>query len=400
MGKCRQCEAEIGDLPFCASCGEPTDSSNSREDETPTTVLASDDLTDQSSANGESVDGQVANDQSGVSGENSGNAKSHRKLILSLTAVVVVFAIAAGAFLFIRSSQEAQKREAAALAAATVVSETMTELSGAQTTEAIRAVAVAAGQRGANLSAQGGDDPRVLSSAAALSAIAELEAITPDTLNQWPAQRTQVEQAVRGVDVAGTAMDPGPVLAAVDGTVAGAQKKLDEWQLRANVVREEQDKAAGELNTYESSARSSVEGYRNLRDDTADWLDRTQRASSISVSSTTNYLEDALSERKDIRDSLTSLTPPAALADQHNDVIAAVNLGIDGIDSLLDGMDSLRSCTGSSCTLERNSGYRSFLSASSTNTKKFDSAYEAWKDAVAEHRAAIQNMTVDARPVV
>jgi hypothetical protein len=355
-----------------------------REDETPTTVVA--------------ADGSVEGEASPVG--QSGSKRSARRVIFAATAAIVVIAIAAGAFLFVRSSQEAQKREAVALAAATVVSETMTELSGAQTTEGIRAVAVAARDKGASMAEQGGDDPRVTASTAALSAIAALDAITPDTLAEWPAHRAELEQAVRGIAVGGTSMDPGPVLAAVDATVAGAQQTLGEWQLSVNVIQQEQSRMMADLNSYEPPARSEMEDYADLRDSTADWLDRTRRASSISVSSTTSYLEDALSDRKGIRDSLSRLTPPPPLASQHNEVISAVNLGIDGIDSLLDGMESLEGCSGTRCTLERNSGYGSFLSASSANTGKFDSAYESWIAAAANYRAEIESMTVPTKPAV
>lgn len=389
MDTCGNCGAETGDLSFCTRCGasiRPT----SGEAESPTTVISGD--SDDSLSSEVGPGAQQESDEEG--------RRSRRPPVWLLVTVLVAVLGAIGAFLFVRNTQQANARESAVVAAATSVADTMTDLSAARTTADIRAVATAASEQQSIVAANTEVDPSIASSAQALGAIAALEVIDGDTLNQWPAQRAKIDSAVRAIQVDGTTMDPGPVLSAVDTNVANAQQALDTWQLQVNVIKKEQADANAALNAYEPSATAALDSYKNLRNSTAKWLSDAQKATSLNVSSATSYLQDAVDDRQDVRDSLTRLDPPDKLTGVHNEVVASLDLGIDGMESLLRGMSALSGCSGSSCTLSRNSGYSSFLSASGTNTTRYNQAYEAWNDAVAELRAQIESMSVPTKPVV
>lgn len=394
MDTCSNCGAEAGELAFCTRCGADL-ASTGRAAESPTTIVA-----------GPTTEGGAPGDPSGDAssakqqeGRKDGRRDSRRTIWLT-SGIILALVGGIGGFLFFRNAQEANARSSAVAAAAASVSETMTALSGAQSTTEMRAVAAQAKEQQSIVEVNSEVDPSIAAAATALGAIATLETIDGDTLGQWQESRSQIDAAVRSVQIDGTPMDPSSVLSAVDTNVGNAQQALNEWQLKVSVIQETQAERVAELNAYQPSAQAALKSYENLRNSTAKWLADAQRASSISVGSTTTYLQSARDDREDIRDTLVALDPPAELQDVHNEIISSLELGIDGIENLLDGMSALSGCSGTRCTLSRNSGYNAFLSASSTNTARFDRAYEEWQATATGLRAEIEGMQVPTKPVV
>ena len=387
MNTCGECNSNTAGLTFCPVCGADCPDAPAVDD-SPTVVTAETTSEDSGGRN-------PAGDQAPAAGAKRPSPLK-RTIVWAAIAAVLAAGFGVASFAYVRNSQEEKAREAAAAVAATTVSQTVAQLAAAQTTADIRQTAALAGSQQAAMAGQGSDDPRITAAQQALAAVADLKGINGDSLDQWDQHRPTIDSAVRRVTVNGAQLDPSVALSDVDQMVENAEKALAEWQLKANYIAKTTEESTQQLNAYESTGSDQLTRYNGIRNDTARWWEGVKSSSYVSPSSTSSYLQQALADRQSVRNTFSDLDPPDALKQQHNEVLAGLNLGIDGINALIGGIPAMSSCSSSSsCPISRNSGFTAFVNASSTNTARYDRAYEAWLDAVAAYRASLETTTTN-----
>lgn len=343
-------------------------------------------------------------DESAITPEVGGGepvSRGGRRRVLSLAVVtgVLLLAVSGGIYLWFQASQQREARSAAELSAITLVQGNLDQLQTASNTADIREVAARAEAARSELSITEDSPPVVASADKTLVALGSLSALSGDTLDQWPTMRAEVEAAAATVATTEVAVETEAALAAVDNVVAKGQETLSLWFLQTLGTRDANTEALGAIERYEAAASAQLSRYNELRREASDWVDRAQLTNTYRASDAERFFTQASSSRRAVRDSLSALTPPAELQVQHEELLSVLTAGVDGIESMLDGLYDNDLCY-LDCALSETPGYQQFQTTSAQITQRYGQAVESWQATIAARKAELANASGPPKPEV
>ena len=347
-----------------------------------------------------SVPGTPAQDVAAVVDNNDGDQDSRRKpwLLVALAGLLAMALGAGGAYWYL-ANQERQERQAAEASAVAVVQGTFDQLATVSNTADVRRVAGEAEASRSQLNVTE-ESPGVVTSAdAALTAVAALASLNGDTLDTWPTMRAQIEASVAPVATSETAVAAGPGVEAVETVVAKGKDTLALWFLQVLADKNANTEALGAVDRYESAVNVQISRYNELRREASDWVDRARLEGSYRASDAERFFSQASSDRRAVRDSLSALTPPPGLEAQHAELLAVLTAGIDGIESMLDGLYDNDICR-YDCYLSETTGYQQFQIASGQITQRYGLAVDNFRAAIAARKAELANTGGPPKPEV
>lgn len=280
-----------------------------------------------------------------------------------------------------------------------MVQGTVDKLTVASNTADVRAVAAEAESARGDLQLTDESPPVVSHADEGLAELGSLSGLNGDTLDQWEAMRAAIEAAVAPVATEDQAVNAEPALATVDNVVERGQDTIDLWFLQALGNREANAEALADLERYESAASAQLARYNELRREASDWVERAEGTNTYRASDAKRFLSQASSDRRAVRDSLNALAPPPELKAQHEELLSVLTAGIDGIESMLDGLYDNEFCY-LDCALAETPGYQQFNTISAQITQRYGLAYDTWMATVAGRKSEIQNASRPPKPEV
>jgi hypothetical protein len=189
-----------------------------------------------------------------------------------------------------------------------------------------------------------------------LGAYAQLGGMRPERLSVWQSiagDATEARLALAGGTRAverlglGAAVLPGaPALErgqrALDGTVAGMQRRLAAWRQRYRHAKHRRTVRLRRLARYGREMRAQLAAYSALRADLANWLDRFG-PQDVPFGRAEDFLSGALSQRQAVLTAIAAMSLPAAgVAASHRALQDLVGQSVRAMDNAIDGA---RECT-------------------------------------------------------
>jgi hypothetical protein len=275
------------------------------------------------------------------------------------------------------AQSEQEQRDQAAAASATFLDTRLAELGAAADTAAVRAVAATAATHKKEAEAYTLTDDRTVKASAAIATLATLSSLSGDTLGTWPQSRAELDAKLQALAPGALRANPATSLAHVDALVAAGEKTLAEWQMQVAVAERMHSESLAAVNQYNSQVQAQISRYNQLREEAADWDERTRSAGSYSYSGAVSYFELATSDRRAVRDSLSVLTVPSELRAEHNELLSILTEAVDGIQNLVLGLQQNHRCYSSNCYLDDTSGYQEFERKSAAITKRYGDAVDS-----------------------
>lgn len=329
----------------------------------------------------------------------STKVRTKRRWIVASAAAVALLAVGgAGVFLY-QANEERQLRQVAAAGALATTQATFDQLAMVTNTADVRQAATEAQEARGLLDVNEGA-PLVISQAdAALAAVAVLGELNADTLNEWSGWRDDIEDAAATVVTEDGVLAPDAGLSAVDKVVTDGQEAINLWFLQTLAAREANTEASDSLERYAAAANAQILQYNELRNEAADWVERAELTNTYRASDAEQFFRQASSDRRSVRDTLSSLTPPAELAAQHAELLSVLTAGIDGIESMRDGLYDNEICF-LDCALSETPGYQQFQVTSGLNTERYGRAVDNWQATVEGRRAELANAGLPPKPEV
>ncbi len=338
-------------------------------------------------------------------------SKRTRLVLIIAAAAVATVALGAGGFAWMNHNQtqaqlaaqaedEQRQRDEVAKQATGKVESALAELATAQTTVDVQVVANRSADDGLALEEEPSMDSRAQGAAAALSAIAGLKALNADTLDNWPQLRQTVDEAVRDMVDPGKSFDPASALTNIDLVVTRGQEALATWQMEVAFATSAREKENAAVNQYDGQAQAQISRYNQLRNETADWLSRAEESNTYRYSDAVDYFTTGTSERRAVRDSLSALTVPEALRPQHEEILAVLTEAVDGMQSMVEGLEANQRCFGLDCPLASTAGYQRFESQSQAITLRYARAVDNLDAKVAEIREVALQQELPPKPTV
>jgi hypothetical protein len=320
-------------------------------------------------------------------------------LIASAIAGVLVIVAAAAAWVLIPTSADrmlAQSTQALAVA--------VTDLADAQTTADIREVGATAAKPAAEAErflagAAAGEAPaELVAVSSALTAVASLENVSGEAPQAWDS----AQPALRAIAPLGLpGLEQATVTAAADnaGTViSDSAATYQAWVAENAAAVAARDAAIAEATSYQQQMQAQVDQYIELRNDLSDYMEIVDSQGSTMEEAYAQFAE-AAQGRREVRDAMLALDPPASVADEHAQVIAVISDGIDAIESAQRGLDSAE-CYWGYCYVEDEPAYQNFRVESKRITDSLDAALADWTTAAEAAVSDAKAMPLPPKPEV
>lgn len=304
----------------------------------------------------------------------------------ALAAAVVVALVAAliGAFLWFAADSAADKQF---LVSRDGLSAALDTLAAADDTAAVREVAAEtapiAGQTDEFLEADpsGFEHAGLVDVAAALAGIAELDSMAGDNPEAWEQSESAIRDLADSSDEAVAELAPAAERAAdrVDEVLADAIDTYEDWVGENARAVEERDAAIASASTYRAQVSGLLDEYATLRQQLSDYITEVETYGST-VEEGYRQFAAASQARRSIRDSLSSLTPPADAASEHARLVSILGDAIAGVEAAERGLDE-RECTIYGCNVLDQPSFLHFRSESSRISSAFGDAMSDWDTA-------------------
>lgn len=242
---------------------------------------------------------------------------------------------------------------------------------------------------------------------ALLGALAPLAELDEARSEQWPAIGEAGRNALDRLRTAATAL-PKPARATAAGIIPAATQavphlertlkdmsdRLAAWRTEIEKARAQRESGLAILETYAEPFRTQMKLYGELRSKAAGY---------VSGIADTRYRDDyaffseARAKRNEVREALSSYTPPTGLAAAHAQVNDAVDRSIGALDEAVSGLK--RSEAGGE-DYRATDGWTTFLSQSDEISAAWRDAVDAWDKAVAEERIRLNAIDDPPRPTI
>lgn len=240
---------------------------------------------------------------------------------------------------------------------------------------------------------------------ALLGALTPLADLDQEQSDSWPAIGEAGQVALDRLRSATTAL-PKPATATSAGIVAATTRALphlrttlDEMRGRITAWRTEVEKARAErktgldaLDAYAGPFRAQMERYGRLRGEVAEYV---SRIASTKYEDDYRFFSEARAKRNEVREALSSYTPPAGLAAAHAQINAVVDRSIGAIDEAVSGL-SRSQARGES--FRNTDGWKTFMSRSEEISAAWRNA--VWDKVVADERDRLNAIDDPPRPAI
>lgn len=230
---------------------------------------------------------------------------------------------------------------------------------------------------------------------APLVLMASLKSYDTDNTRPWKKIRSEFATSVNALNTLDEFQqaDPSAASKSMDSLTSKSDRAMRKW--RAAVSRNESRLA--QAVGYESAMRSLMTEYSELRNDTGDFVQYV-KDEEVYMSEIFSHFRTAASDRRSVRDRMSGLDVPPALADSHSQVVYVLSDGIDGIESALDGLSDA-DCYFGSCYFNNKPEWQQFLSESDRITEAYSAAVGSWNSGVARNLDSIRAARPD-KPVI
>lgn len=321
-------------------------------------------------------------------------AAHRRNLLIASGAVGVVLALGGVAtWAMAESASEAQlTRSADDLGAALVA------MAAAEDTADVRHAAASAAAGSATAAAFVGSlpvderHPGLSQVAEALGAIASLAEVSGEDPDPWEEAEEHIRSLADSDDA--TVAEVGALGDAaadrVDTVLERATLAYDEWAEANAAAVAERDAAISGATSYSDQMDGYLADYAELRNELSAYIDVVDTQGST-VAEAYRQLAWASQARRDLRDRMSSLVPPAQVQGEHGRLLSIIDDGIAGVEAAERGMDE-RECGFYGCTVSEQPSWQHFLSESKRISASLGAASDAW-------RAAAQSAVEDARAI-
>ena len=215
----------------------------------------------------------------------------------------------------------------------------------------------------------------------ALSAIAGLNEVSGEEPDAWD----DAEEPIRALSEAddATVSELGVLADAaanrVDSVLDEATDAYDEWAAANADATAERDAAIAGATSYTDQMNSYLDDYGSLRSGLSAFIQLVDTQGST-IEEAYRQLAEASQARRDLRDRMTSLTPPAQAANEHGRLLAIMADGIAGVEAAERGLDQ-RECTYYGCIVSEQPAWQQFLSESKRISAALGEASGAWQTA-------------------
>ncbi|MGB8382090.1 MAG: hypothetical protein WCG47_12780 [Dermatophilaceae bacterium] len=313
----------------------------------------------------------------------------------------MIAAASTAGFVLIPSSTDKQVDQASKALTAS-----LTQVSTAQKPSDVRSAGAAAADQAAATSAflatlpSDGAPADLVALSKALSAVTSLKGASGENPAAW----TEAEPVLRA-SATTDVQEAGVPASLINSAVQNVDKIIDpaaatyqKWQSDNSAAVAQRDAAISGATSYKESMKHAIDKYTRLRNDLSDYIEVIDtKGSTVDVARA--QFNKGASDRRDVRDTMLSLSPPAAAAAAHNRLVNVVSDGVAGTESALRGLDTA-TCYWGECFVQDTSAYQTFRSESKRITAAYDAALADWNTAAQQAIDAAKAMPLPAKPEV
>jgi hypothetical protein len=247
---------------------------------------------------------------------------------------------------------------------------------------------------------------------AALDALAGLTDLRGSRLAVWDdvsssvqTARTQMDQAAPAITRLSLESVPAPPVQVVarahdhlDALLPTAQRRHLRWRRRFVKARRERNADLTVLEGYAQTMRGHVAEYSSLRSEMSTWIEKVD-SDGVTFEQAYDYLADASSSRGSVRTAIGNLDPPAAVASQHNELLATVDQAVAAVDAAYEGTVDFQFDLDEDYSTYRDApGWETFKTESGRISGRFSRAQAAWESAIASARGTIRGRGLPEEP--
>lgn len=281
------------------------------------------------------------------------------------------------------------------------------DMSGAQSTKMVREIAGQADAEVTTIDLTLDDDPtasgadRLTTLRDAFAALAALQAYKQDNTQIWAENRPALQASLDSLAAYGgttqTAASEGEdAIRTLDDLTRRVNKAMAKYRKQLKQAKSEARTARGEVGAYHAQMESLIDQYTALRNDTGGFTEqmRNQRMYMYEIG---DYFTQAATDRREIRDQMAGLRPPAELRAVHSRIVTVLGDGVDGINSAVAALEDAE-CYYGDCYFEFDTQWQQFLDESDRITTRYGEAYDAWQAAVARVEKQVSNTDLPDAP--
>lgn len=324
-----------------------------------------------------------------------------RIALIAVAAVTAVALVATAAWVFLMP-KEADRQLASATTALQAAAST---LSTAGSTAEIRSAGAAAdspagtAQAFLNGIAQEKRPTELVAVSGALSAIASLKDISGETATAWDSAENALRSA-SGASLSAEGLNSSLTAAAdnAEKVIGAAVTQFQAWQAENAAAIAARDEAIAGAQRYQSQMQGSIDDYIDLRKDLSSYITRVDESGST-VDEAYLVFSKASSARREVRDDMSSLNPPAAVSAAHGRLLSVISDGIAGVESAERALD-VAYCDWIVCYVQDEPAWWNFRDESKRITAALDEAITNWQAASAQAVADAEATPLPAKPAV
>ena len=327
-------------------------------------------------------------------------------------AAAVIAALGILAFFALRGPSA---EETAIAAAEATTLDLLADLSEAESTADLRAVAEGSVSSAEKLTAaveaapaDSGSLPAMNAYSDLLTALGALASIDGDNLSVWDEASGDILDAAESVTATRPDSDEPTVAALAEdsvesagGMVAEAVVVMDEWRaveaeiLERNVSHQE---TRAELDSYAPQVESILSRYATERTATSRFMDQV-RTEGATVREAYNEFQDGETARLDLAYELRSLNYPDGMASEHDRLVGMIEAGASAMAAGYRGVEEYVDYY-YFIPYDETPGHIRFQEESDRISAEFGTAETSWQSALERAYAAAQDEPVPAKPVV
>lgn len=331
-------------------------------------------------------------------------SKRSRKPILIAAVCAIGLILAGGAWWGLTQNSPAKNQYKTS---GPVLVASLDDMSGAQSTKMVRDIAGDADAELTTINRTLADDPkasgadRLTTLRDAFAALAALRAYEQDNTQIWADNRPALQNSLDSLTGYGgetqTAASEGEdAIRTLDDLTRRVDKAMAKYRKQLKQSKAEARTARGEAANYHAQMESLIDQYTGLRNDTGAFTEQ-MRNQQMYMYEIGDYFTQAATDRREIRDQMAGLRPPAELRSVHTRIVTVLGDGVDGINSAVAALEDAE-CYYDECYFEFDTQWQQFLDESDRITARYGEAYDAWQAAVAQVEKRVRKADLPARP--
>jgi hypothetical protein len=182
--------------------------------------------------------------------------------------------------------------------------------------------------------------------------------------------------------------------------MAHADATLRQWRSQTRHQRARNRRSLNALTSYATTVRGHLGSYDRLRDETGSWVAKVD-SQGATFSEAYQVLGDMAESRQNIKDAISAIDAPPALAAAQNRLVLVLGNGVQGMHDATSGISDYQfNRDDYGFDYKQSPGWQQFERMSSQVSSDYAAARTAWERRVKERKQSIRNRDLPPVPAV